>query len=165
MPNGISQQNRTHPFFIILRRFADEQKDLSEKAARRFISILVLEGLMTIFVPATVHCVSIGLSLLMLRRCGLAIVGSLLVLFPYSLRRYQRLKALLGQMTYGDVDHMIYSNDYQAASLNYEDIINRVTACTAVNGELKSFLDTVADSLWVTFSVIPVTTAMSALLH
>lgn len=130
-PDGISQENRSHPFFILLRRFSDEQREMAMRCSKDFVLYSIFTGL--VFLPL--------LFTLFFDWVYVIAPLSLLTGYGFIIRdRYQHLKNLLASTNYDEVEHMIYSNDYQMTNLNMEKMINMMTQCTRITGGLQSFL-------------------------
>lgn len=129
-PDGISQENRTHPFFILLRNAARQQDELSVKLVKRFV------------IQASV---SIGATLILWLINPLSVIGSAIAIeylifqIIYWLYRLRSLKKLLAMSCVNEVNAMIYSNDYQYQSLNNEQLINTLNDARQLIGEFEEF--------------------------
>lgn len=129
-PDGISQENRTHPFFILLRNAARRQDELSVKLVKRFV------------IQA---CVSIGAALILWLINPLSAIGCVIAIeylifqIIYWLYRLRSLKKLLAMSCVNEVNAMIYSNDYQYQSLNNEQLINTLNDARQLIGEFEEF--------------------------
>lgn len=140
LPDGISQQNRTHPYFIMLRNQNDEQQRLSRTVVHRFLTDLIRTSFLTI--------VGAGLILLIGALCNIvvpvmncivmAIAGPTVLAVHYG-GRYRRLQRILSQQTNVRVEQMLYSNEFQSAILNHEEVLNLMMQCNRVSGMLDSF--------------------------
>lgn len=140
LPDGISQQNRTHPYFIMLRNQNDEQQRLSRAVVHRFLTDLLRTSFLTI--------VGAGLILLIGALCRnvipVANYFAMAVAVPTVLAvhyggRYRRLKRILSQQTNVRVEQMLYSNEFQSAILNHEEVLNLMMQCNRVSGMLDNF--------------------------
>jgi len=140
LPDGISQQNRTHPYFIMLRNQNDEQQRLSRAVVHRFLTDLLRTSFLTI--------VGAGLILLIgtLYRNVIPVANyfAMAVAVPTVLAvhyggRYRRLKRILSQQTNVRVEQMLYSNEFQSAILNHEEVLNLMMQCNRVSGMLDNF--------------------------
>lgn len=148
-PQGISQTNRTHPFFILLRLCAEEQQDLCEKAIRDMLFYGSIRTALTLFILFTAFKHGPIVLIFFGFFCALNIY-----LF---LKQWHELKKLIYQNQYQKVDHMIYSNDYQMAALNNEELINMLTQMNRINGHIerirKEFINTFV-TLWIAESIL-----------
>lgn len=136
-PDGISQSNRSHPFFIILRKFSDEQKETANVLTRDLLKGLAL--LISSFI------ISLIISILFYPK-NLLLQGILLFIQGYvAYQWYRKTKNLLSQNEFETVEHMIFSNDYQLTNLNMESIINMISHCNRITGEMYQLQYTIKD--------------------
>lgn len=131
-PDGMSQYNRSNPFFLVLRRLTDEQRKLANKISQDFISqrvILISVTLLylVLFAFRPIH-ETIILTLLW------AVVNT-----GISWMQYQHLQRILIETDLEKVEQMIFSNDYRDASLNNEDLVNTTNHCNWINGRLAEY--------------------------
>ena len=129
-PSGISQENRSHPFFILLRRFSEEQSKLAHDIMKRLITaggVSIAPGLI-MWSISPLDAISWFISILYVTLMGLN--------FIFTFRDLQRT---LAKTVYSEVESMIYSDEYQYQSLNNEQLINMMNDCTRVNGELSAY--------------------------
>lgn len=129
-PSGISQENRSHPFFIILRKFADEQKKLAHDVMKDIIK----SGAITMFPGLVMWSVSPLDSI----SWFVSILYTLLMGVNYILT-YRDFQRTIAKTTYSEVNNMIFSDEYQYQSLNNEQLINMMNDCTRVNGEIIAY--------------------------
>jgi hypothetical protein len=130
-PDGISQENRSHPFFILLRRFADAQREEALKTTKSFIANAVVECVVT--------CAVLFITALFCRSHVCTALGVLLALIFSLGIRYMHCQEILSNVIFTEVEHMIYSNDYQYQSLNNELLINKMVQCKEAIGEIREF--------------------------
>lgn len=155
-PDGISQENRSHPFFIMLRKFADSQKDEAIYTSRDFVYTAIVQIVFPI----------ITMSMAFLDPLFIIVgVGLLLVSLGMIRHRYKTLQTLLSTTIFQDVDYMIHSNDFQLSNLNMEKIINDITRCAETTGRLKAFQDQSNLMRWAVIAVSCICTLMSALVY
>lgn len=133
-PDGISQENRSHPFFIMLRRFSDEEMEKAEILTRFFVSYLVL-------VIASVIMAIITIATGMTGDCVILVFVPYVGLRAMDFMRYRQLRSLISATCFKDVERMIFSNDYQLSNLNMEEIINTMTRCARVIGAMDQLHD------------------------
>lgn len=143
-PDGISQENRSHPFFILLRKFADIQRDEAEKTAKVFLS----SSLMCMIVSILTNAILFLNPLLMVITIPLVIINAFTIY-----HRYQNLQDLLASNSFKEVDQMIYSNDFQTTNLNMEKMINEMTRCTEITGKMVAFQELCEDRKWYTINI------------
>lgn len=131
-PDGINQYNRSNPFFLILRRLTDEQRTLAINATREFLHArLFMIGI------ALLYLILIPFESV-LRGITQALAW-ILIIGGISWIQYQHFQRILRESDIEKVDQMIYSNDYQGATLNNEDLVNTNNHCSWVNGRLQEF--------------------------
>lgn len=128
-PDGIAQENRSHPFFILLRKFADEQQREAIDLTKSFIITSVMLGVM-----ALAACITLvdGISSIIF------ILPCMTITIYLIYRRYRTIQLLLHDNAFDEVDHMIHSNDYQLSNINMEKMINMMNQCTEVTGRIKA---------------------------
>lgn len=131
-PDGMSQYNRSNPFFLVLRRLTDEQRKLANKISQDFISQrIVLLSItllyLVLFAFRPIHETIILTLLWVLIDTGV------------SWMQYQHLQRILIETDLEKVEQMIFSNDYRDASLNNEDLVNTTNHCNWINGRLSEY--------------------------
>lgn len=131
-PDGMSQYNRSNPFFLVLRRLTDEQRKLANKISQDFISqrvILISITLLylVLFAFRPIHETIILALLWVVINTGI------------SWMQYQHLQRILIETDLEKVEQMIFSNNYRDASLNNEDLVNTTNHCNWINGRLTEY--------------------------
>ena len=130
-PEGISQENRTNPFFVILRKLAEEQMTLSSKITTELISRSIILCICPFFLA--IHAYQyISVILLSLA------LSALFALYAYL--QITRMKTILEESVVETVSQMIFSNDYQFASLNNEELVNMAVRTNWINGHLSELI-------------------------
>ena len=138
-PDGISQENRSHPFFILLRKFADEQYEVASYATHFYIRYLIGMGV--------VIAIGIVSSLTAFIEVFPLVVVGVLALYLPDIKRYRDFKRLLSETCFNEVERMIFSNDYQLSHLNMEEIINTMVKCTRVTGSIERIVEELRGSI------------------
>ena len=129
-PDGISQENRSHPFFILLRKFADEQHELAISISKNLVRYIIITNLVMLF----------GLLLMIADWRYVFITLGLLIIVNYgSYCRYTRFQSLLSENVFEEVSQMIYSNEYQLSNLNMEKLVNTMVTCRHTTGQMEEF--------------------------
>lgn len=150
-PDGISQENRSHPFFILLRKFADTQKDEANVITKNFILYGILGLGMALFtVIMTLLELDVGFYPLVVA------LGYLSLTIITIYRRYRSLQMILKSNSFEEVDHMIYSNDYQLCNLNMEKLVNMIAYCAQITGRMETFNDTTIILFWIDIGIFVV---------
>ena len=129
-PDGISQLNRSNIFFLILRRLADEQRSLMQGATKELIRRSIIGAILPLLV--FVHVTKIDYVWIIFIAMEL---GSALLVFM----KYYQLQRLVSESIISTVEEMIYSNDYQLANLNNEELVNMTNRCSWINGRLTEY--------------------------
>lgn len=143
--DGISQSNRAHPLFIILRRCAEEE-ELSFRYLVNHLAtmsaiacVVILVGTFAVALVPTFYSARAGF----LAMLPIALIQYLS--FMVDVRRVVRH----GGLIFPKVNKMIYSNDFSGARLNYENVTNLIAETKSSTTHLE----------WVKRS-ITVTTAL-----
>ena len=141
LPDGISQQNRTHPYFIMLRNQNDEQQRLSRTVVHRFLTDLLRTSFLTVVGAGLIILIGAVLChrVIPVMNCLVMAVAIPAVLAVHYGGRYRRLKRILSQQTNVRVEQMLYSNEFQSAILNHEEVLNLMMQCNRVSGMLDNF--------------------------
>lgn len=122
IPDGISQSNRAHPLFIILRKCAED-----EEVSFRFLidhmprmttwaAFMILTGSCAVAFVPELRPAAAGL----LACLGIALIQYLS--FLTDIRKVVRN----GGLIFPKVNKMLYSNDFSGARLNYENVTNLI---------------------------------------
>lgn len=130
IPHGMSEPNRIHPFFIILRRYAEAEEVESRKMLKwfgGFFTMLVVTAIMLLVVINDGKGFLAGLPWLII------IAGLYLYLF---IKATQEVRLILDNCSFPKVNQMLHSDDYATADLNYEKIYNMTCACADNVGEI-----------------------------
>lgn len=143
-PDGISQENRSHPFFILLRKFADTQRDEAEKTAKAFLT----SSLICMIASILTNLILFFNPILMVITIPMVVINGFTIY-----HRYRNLQDLLASNSFKEVDQMIYSNDFQTTNLNMEKMINEMTRCTEITGKMISFQELCEDRKWFTIDI------------
>ena len=129
-PDGISQENRSHPFFILLRKFADEQHELAISISKNLVRYIIITNLVVFF----------GLLTMIADWSYLFITLGLLIITNYgSYCKYTRFQSLLSENVFEEVSQMIYTNEYQLSNLNMEKLVNTMGDCRHTTGQMEEF--------------------------
>lgn len=140
-PEGISQANRSNPYFIILRRVSDIQIQLAEKCAKTFVENLAISSILCVsmvLISAIILVLTTSTTLTMMITIVNAIGSCLLFKCLEDIK--SEMYGALSKCTYKDVDQMIFTNEYQTASINQEMIFNMFQDASEVNGDLRTIL-------------------------
>lgn len=125
LPHGMNQNNRTHPFFIILRKFSTKEEKLFRDNINLLLwSIIIMEPM--IFCASMLNGDSWGYLLMI-------VAGVYLAAIAINLLRW-----LPKNLIFPKVNRMISSDDYSGAILNYENVINMIGVCNYNTGMLES---------------------------
>ena len=140
LPDGISQQNRTHPYFIMLRNQNDEQQRLSRTVVHRFLTDLLRTSFLTVVGAGLIILIgALCHHVIPVTNCLAMAVAVPAVLAIHYVGRYRRLKRILSRQTNVRVEQMLYSNEFQSAILNHEEVLNLMMQCNRVSGMLENF--------------------------
>lgn len=139
-PDGISQENRSHPFFILLRKFADEQAEVTTTASRMYIRYLIV--MLIALIAAGIASVTIFIQVF-----PMVVLAAISIYLP-DIYRYKEFKRLLNDTCFAEVERMIFSNDYQLSHLNMESTINTMVKCTRVTGAINQIMNEVRSSIY-----------------
>lgn len=146
-PNGISQENRSHPFFIILRKIAENQRFTSERLTKKLITHtgwhIAVCLLFWLINPLAISNI-------------LIVGGTGCLQLAYFEWELAMLKKIVKACCYTEVEQMIYSNDYQYQSLSNEQLVNMMNDANRVMGRFDSFEESlrIGDILIYSYSVI-----------
>lgn len=129
IPHGMSQENRVHPLFIILRKHAEEE----ERLFRRLVRVTIWTTIINVLAVAlsalafTKSCPTV-----VLFACATAITT---VLFLYE--QYRTILNFINRdwLIFPKVNRMLFSDDYSSSILNYENVVNMI-------GEVRSTMST-----------------------
>lgn len=138
-PDGISQENRSHPFFIMLRKFADEQYEVASYATNLYIRYLA--SALVVCAVAVIASATAFINVIPL------VIFMALALYLPDIKRYRDFKELLHSTCFNDVERMIFSNDYQLSHLNMEETINTMVKCTRVTGSIERIIEELRNSI------------------
>lgn len=126
-PEGIFQGNRTEPLFILLRHYADEQKEEAMKLVKEFI----------IFTLAQVIVGIIPLILAILYpRTIIAAAMVTVVVAAVSIVNYYYLRNQLNDLTQKEVDRLLQSDEYRYSTINGEELFNKAAHTLRKTGAL-----------------------------
>lgn len=135
LPHGMNQQNRIHPYFLILRKYAEREEIetnhlIGHTLGRESVSFAVLPFFFTVLltsnVPAWVQFGTVALSI-----------------FTWAIVAYKNIKMvslILNNAVFPKVNRMLASDDYQAADLNYENVFNLICNCADNLGECRAYI-------------------------
>lgn len=126
-PDGISQSNRTHPFFIILRRYAGDEEKQLVKLTKAFIIYAVFGIVFPIVLWGPII-------LVFERRLWPCIIAMLLINVCSIIYVYRKWRRMGLGCIFPKVENMIFSNDYRDAQLNVEEVMEMTIQC---NGSVK----------------------------
>lgn len=128
IPRGMSQDNRAHPFFIILRRYTEEE----EFETKRMTKTMLLHLL----------CPLIGILPLFLAPWGRFFASAMMIAWLVkSIQQYWQFRAILANTSFPKVNHMLFGNDYSMSPLNYEEVINMIGAVNMNLGRIRVYMD------------------------
>lgn len=140
-PEGISQANRSNPYFIVLRKVTDIQIQLAEDCAQTFVenlAITTIVGIVGIILPAII--LTIFTSTLLSMMTSIVNVASAYIIFKILQDIKESMYDALLRCSYKEVDQMIFTNEYQSAAINQEMIFNMFQEACEVNGDLRTIL-------------------------
>lgn len=141
LPDGISQQNRTHPYFILLRNQNDEQQQLIRSVVHRFLTDAIRTAFISIIGGMLLQLLVVAVfrHMVSLRNYLAILVTISVVLSFHYIGSYRRLRGILSCQTNGRIEQMLYSNEFQSAILNHEEVLNLMMQCNRVSGMLIAF--------------------------
>lgn len=140
-PEGISQANRSNPYFILLRKASDEQIELANSAAQQYVKntlSLLIVTIISIILPIILVVVK-GDTVYISASFAIFLINLLNIYRSRELSKV--LNEALKQCTFKDVDSMIFTNEYQVAAINQEYIFNLFTLTCKVNGILTNIYE------------------------
>lgn len=126
-PEGIFQGNRTEPFFILLRHYADEQKEEAMKLTKEFLIFTVLQGVIGI--------IPIIISIFHLKTLPFAVAIAMIVA-AVSIVNYFHLKTQLADLMMKEVDRLLQTDEYRYAAVNNEELFNKAAYTLKKTGGL-----------------------------
>ena len=158
LPDGISQQNRTHPYFIMLRNQNDRQQELIRRTVHSFLTNLLATCGVVLIGALVILLLSGSLTTKTIEpyRFLLATVAVGIVMVYNFVIRYRTMTSIIAQNINGRVNQMLYSNEFQSAILNHEEVLNLMMSCNDINGQLNQFRRS--------YAVNSVTVVMAALM-
>jgi hypothetical protein len=130
-PDGISQENRSHSFFIILRNVAEDQKKVSANSMKLLVKDCILETIIPIVLFWVINPLSWFTYVMMF--------FYLMYMVFHFMQRYGELKDIVAVCCFNEVDHIIYSNDYQYQELSVMELTNMMNDAFRVIGRLDDF--------------------------
>lgn len=135
IPHGINQTNRAHPFFIVLRKYAEEEE-------QEYHEVLVSLGRLIIVSIADIAIMIAAIVFNQIENFYVAIVASTFMSLFTAVNFKYYMRDILSNLVFPKVNKMIFSDDYSGAILNYENIFNMVALVNDNIGEMRSFRST-----------------------
>lgn len=131
IPHGISQENRVHPLFIILRKHSEEEERIFRKLIRTAVWCTILNLLI----------VALS-SLFYAKRCHTVVIIAVAMAITTILFLFEEWKTILNclnreWLTFPKVNQMIHSDDYSTAILNYEKVVNMIGETRSMQSYLR----------------------------
>lgn len=127
IPHGISQSNRAHPLFIIVRRHAETEENQFRKATTILVQSVIFHILAS-FIPAVIHG-------------ELWMASAMFVAFLFDLLAIRFVCFVYPKnMVFPKINRMIFSDDYSQSAINYENVTNLIGECKESIGELRGFM-------------------------
>lgn len=125
IPHGMSQNNRAHPFFILLRKFADTEEKAFRRLAEYQYRCLLFYSIASFLFLLTALCNH---------------YTPFLSIPVFGLGYWFRLRTIefLPNLTFPKVNAMLMGDDYSGATLNYETVINLIGNANWNIGKMES---------------------------
>lgn len=129
IPHGMSQENRVHPLFIILRKHSEEEERLFRKLVRVTIWTTII------------NLLAVALSALWsVSRCPMMVIvasGTAITTVLFMCEQYRTILHFVNRewLVFPKVNRMLFSDDYSSSILNYENVVNMI-------GEVRSTMST-----------------------